>query len=47
MLNRIRTWLIFKLIRDQPVIANVEVKLKSGCHEFKKKTLLIKNAKPI
>lgn len=40
MLKKIRAWLIFKLVGDQPVIMNIDVTLDSGAHL---KTLLMKN----
>ena len=43
MFNKIRTWLIFKLIGDQPVIMNIDVRLKQGV-QVVSKTLLTKNS---
>jgi len=41
MLNKLRTWLIFKLIGDQPVIANIDVEFKKIDY-FINKPILIK-----
>lgn len=40
MWNKLRTWLIFKLVGDQPVIMNIDVEFKEKVYELKKPLLM-------